>query len=299
MTKRFDPGVTRGAADLEQLWRRLPVGVLQYRMTALPDGLGLSQLSDTLRKQAWRAHCDLAPKTMCADAGRACPLAGTGRCRADQLYPMYLGGGAPQWRMATLFMQWLPHAGCLRLVALGETACAELRWAGSVLCEQHGLPPYTISNERTFADVLLPASLNWQLDFVTPWLVAKNRRERAPSREDVAHELGKSMRSRGQKFTALCATETIWQRLGGHLVHYIADALFPFALEVGQVQIEHKTLALASYGNGGRFRISTWNGRATLRAEKSVLPWLSLLSICGGGENADKGFGVVELRPLQ
>ena len=35
-----------------------------------------------------------------------------------------------------------------------------------------------------------------------------------------------------------------------------------------------------------------------LRVEPAVLPWLTLIALCGGGENADKGFGGVELLPL-
>jgi hypothetical protein len=300
MKKQPDHAEPRGARDLVALWGNLPVGMLRYPMAGLPEGLGLSQISDTLRKQAWRAHCAAGAKPACAEAGRACPLAGMGRCRADQLFPMHLGGGAPQWRMATLFIQYLPRAAELRLVALGDAACAELRWAGECLSGQHRLPEAHFADGcKKFADVVLAPCERWRLCFVTPWLVRKNGSEPSAMPDLLAEELGKSIRARAHKFSALCATEATAQRLAGHLAHYIADALLPAQLRIESARVNEETLPLASRGNGGAFAATAWSGEATLAISPALLPWLSLLALCGGGENADKGFGVVELTPLQ
>jgi hypothetical protein len=67
---------------------------------------------------------------------------------------------------------------------------------------------------------------------------------------------------------------------------------------VDGARVEAQPLDLKSMGNASRFQALTWSGEAVLRVAEDVLPWLSLLAICGGGENADKGFGGVELIPL-
>ncbi|MBF0160059.1 MAG: hypothetical protein HQL58_11115 [Magnetococcales bacterium] len=65
-----------------------------------------------------------------------------------------------------------------------------------------------------------------------------------------------------------------------------------------QVDIEPLQLQLTSQGNVSDFTALTWNGYVSLRVNEALLPWLSLLALCGGGENADKGFGGIELIPL-
>lgn len=215
---------------------------------------------------------------------------------------MHLGGGAPQWRMATLFVQWLPRAAQLRVVALGEAARAELPWTARCLAAQHALPTPQFSDVRTFGDMLVSASGssgNWGIAFVTPWIVAKQARGKPvdPDEGALRWELCKAISSRAQKFTALCADEPMWQRLGGHIARYVAEALLPAAIRVEGMHIKSLVLPLASKGNRGSFNAYAWMGDATLRVTESLLPWISLLAICGGGENADKGFGAVELMP--
>lgn len=288
----------RGARDLAELWRALPAAVLQYPVAG-PPGPGLAALSGALRNQAWNDHCAAAPDS-CNKPGRSCRQANQGRCRADALFPAQIGGGAQSWRMATLFLHWRPSFGEMHLIALGETACAEFGWAARCLRGQHGLEGGRVLDVSCFADLELAGALLWRLTFVTPWVVGKNLRCEAalPNAETVAHELIKGMRARAHKLTALCTRDSIWQRLGGHLALHIADVLLPAALSVEEICIEEVLLPLQSRGNHSRFEAHAWTGEITLAVSEPLLPWLSLLAICGGGKNADKGFGSVELKPL-
>jgi len=288
-----------GARDLVALWRNLPVNIVRYRMPTLPAELALSSLADHLRSRAWRERCLPGKEKACADAKENCPFVDSDRCRADQLFPMYLGGGAPNWRMATLFVQWLRQAEELRLIAIGEAACAELAWAASCLGERFRLPVAQSSPVRTFADVMLAGAGNWRMEFITPWLAAKNTARRTPTHAFILEQLINSMRVRAHKFTALCAHEAIWQRLGAHLAHHIGNAL-PAMLRIEQASIEPEPpRRYASKGNGGHFEGLALVGEVVLRVAPPALPWLSLLALCGGGENADKGFGVVEITAEQ
>lgn len=292
----------RGARDLAELWRGVPIAGWRYACPAGPPPQGLAALSNTLRARAWREHCAAAAPASCAELGQACTMADSGRCRADALFPVQVGGGAPQWRMATLFVRWQLASSELELLAIGEQGCAELGWAVRCLRDRHRLQPVTHLPATRFADLELRDATRWRLVFVTPWMVAKRRGrpEKMARPFDaiwVAHELGKSMRARAHKLTALCARGTVWQRLGGHLAHHVADALLP-RLKVEQIRIESVHLPLASQGNRAAFQGLAWSGEVTLRVESALLPWLSLLAICGGGENPDKGFGMVEVTPL-
>lgn len=291
----------RGARDLVGLWRALPAAVLRYSAAALPPGLGLNTLSDTLRAGAWRDHCASATLPSCAEAGRSCEFANSGRCRADRLFPFKIGGGSPAWRMATLAVQWQPTLDQLRLIALGNVAGESLGWAARCLRDRHRLEGPERLEVSTFADLEIAGAARWRLTFVTPWLVSKNARGALadPDAVTVAHELRKAMRIRAHKITALCAPEATGQRLGAHLAHYVADTLLPAGLTVEHADVAATPLSLASRGNQGAFESVTWSGRVTLRVDETVLPWLSLIAICGGGENADKGFGGIELSPLQ
>jgi hypothetical protein len=202
--------------------------------------------------------------------------------------------------MATLAVQWRPAFAELRLVALGETACGMLGWAARCLHAHHGLAEAAPLRVATLADLELTGATRWRLTFVTPWLAAKNHQEaiKDPDAVTVAHELRKAIRIRAHKLTALCAGDEAWQRIGAHLAHHVADALLPGGLAVEGARVEAQPLDLKSMGNASRFQALTWSGEAVLRVAEDVLPWLSLLAICGGGENADKGFGGVELIPL-
>jgi hypothetical protein len=301
MTRTDRPPEVRGARDLVALWRALPAAGLRYPAAALPPGLGLSDLSGILRARAWREHCAAAAPASCAETGRTCMHGDTGRCRADVLFPFRVGGGTPQWRMATLSVQWQPGLGELRLMALGETACGALDWAARCLREHHGLRGAQPLGVATLADLEVRGATRWRLTFVTPWLVGKNPgvvTER-PDAATVAHEVRKAMRVRAHKVTALCAREAIWQRLGSHLALRVADELLPRGLTVEHAEVDATPLAMASQGNAGAFTALTWSGHAMLGVAAEVLPWLSLIATCGGGENADKGFGGIELTPLQ
>jgi hypothetical protein len=288
----------RGARDLAALWRALPAAALAYPASAWSPEVGLATLSDTLRARSWREHCASVTLASCADWGQDC--AHPGCCRADALFPMRIGGGAPSWRMATLFVQWHPVLAQLRLIALGAAACDALGWAARCLRERHRLDGAVPLAVATLADLELTEARCWELTFVTPWLVGKGRPEACipPASETVAHELCKAMRTRAHKLTALCLRDERAQRLAAHLAHHVAEALLPDGLVVEHMEVESVPLAMASRGNGSSFAALTWSGRVVLRVVPAVLPWLNLIAICGGGENADKGFGGINLTPL-
>lgn len=290
----------RGARDLAALWRTLPAAVIRYPAADVPTGLGIATLSDSLRAWAWRTHCRAPVEVNCVDRGCSCVFADQGDCRADVLFPVRLGGGVPQWRMATLFLRWLPARGELHLIALGETACALIGSAARVLREHHGLSGGETLDVTCWADLELHGATRWQLSLVTPWIVSKEAHQPAtrPDPAYITHELRKSIRTRAHKFTALCAREPTWQRLAGHLAHHVADALLPEAFTVEHASVEADTWVLGSRGNSAVFRALVWHGEVTLMVNPSLLPWLSVLAVCGGGENADKGFGGVELQPV-
>ncbi len=287
----------RGARDLAALWRDLPAAVLAYPALTGAPAQGLATLSDTLRAWAWRDHCASISVASCAERQKICSQ--PGRCHADTLFPMHLGGGAPSWRMATLFVQWRPQQAQWHLVALGQPACASLGWAARCLYEQHGLDGATPLAVTTLGDLALPDARRWALHFVTPWVVSKGADAGViPDTDRLAHELRKALRQRAYKLSALCLEDARSQRLVGHLVHYVAHALLSKGLQVEQAEVAVYPLELASRGSGTQFVAYTWTGHVQLTVDAAVLPWLSLLAVCGGGENADKGFGGIELRAL-
>jgi hypothetical protein len=291
----------RGARDLADLWRGLPAAGLRYALPPTAPPPDLADLSDWLRARAWRDHCADPGPASCADRGGDCPRANQGDCRADALFPMRLGGGALTWRMATLFLQGWPSTGTLHLIALGETARGELGWAARRLSQWPALGTPQPLPVACFGDLELRAAQRFRLRFVTPWVVAKGEQgqDQVPDAAAVTRELCKSLRSRAHKFTALCTRDSLWQRLGGHLVHHVADALLPGALAVEAVAVQPALLPLArSRTNKRVFYEAAWQGEIRLSIAPVLLPWLTLLALCGGGENADKGKGRVELLPL-
>lgn len=288
----------RGARDLGMLWHNLPAAALRYPLSAQPD---LGSLSDALRARAWREHCAEAKPKSCAERGENCPKADQGICHADLLFPMRLGGGVQKWRMATLFLQWWPSMGVLHLIALGQTAVDSLPWAAAFLHQQHGLTEPAALPVFSFGDLELHGAHHWRLRFITPWVVGKQKssEQQSPNQATVKHELGKAMLARAYKLTALCAEQAIWQRLGGHLVHHIAEDLLDKALRVDEVRVRYTAdMPGFSVSNDNAYIEQTWDGEITLFADEVLLPWLTLLAICGGGENVDKGKGRVELLPL-
>ncbi len=292
----------RGAQDLVELWRTLPVSMLRYPASTLASAHGTAVLSDILRARAWREHCAAATTVSCVESGNSCAMVDRNCCRADVLFPAQIGGGAQKWRMATMFLQWRPSVQELHLISVGETACEELDWAARCLREHHELDAALSTNVTHYGDLEFRGTKHWRLVFVTPWLVFKSKRtitslESKPDAIAIAHEIGKSLRERAKKFTALCSREATWQKLTCHLAHHVTNALLPTAFSIDQVRIEPQRLKLSSRGNGGMFNALVWNGDVTLSVDETLLPWLSILSICGGGENADKGFGSVELIP--
>ncbi len=290
----------RGARDLADLWRLMPIGILRYGMPEPVRGLDPLSVSDFLRPRAWREHCARPDCPSCADLEHSCALAGDGSCRADMLFPMYIGGGAPSWRMARFLPRWMPQMAELQIVALGEPACNELGWAARTLSEQFGLRPIVPAELKCFSDIELRESGFWRMQLTTPWLLGKNQTPAlpTPTADDVTGEIAKSLKVRAHKFTALCSADLIWQSLGGHLVHHVADALLPGTLSVLSCTVRSLQRDSSSRSNGGKFVEIAWEGAASIRADETVLPWLTVLALCGGGENADKGFGGVELTPL-
>ena len=297
MARTERPHEVRGARDLATLWWGLPVAVIAYPKSAWSVEDGLATLSDTLRGRSWREHCVSRTLESCAEQGKDCIH--PGNCHGDALFPMKIGGGAPSWRMATLFVQWRPMLAQWHLIALGAKACDSLGWASRCLRERHGLEGGVRLPVSTLADLQLAGGQCWELRFVTPWIVGKGGQADAVTNcEGVTHELRKALRTRAHKISALCLGEEFIQRITGHLVHHVASTLLHQGLVVESAELESAPLALASRGNGSRFVALTWTGRVKLRVEPAVLPWLSLLALCGGGENADKGFGAVELIPV-
>ena len=320
----------RGARDLAELWRGVPAAALRYSPAASTPPPDLADLSDWLRARAWRDHCANGHEATghptddeglsrdfhanpvpasCADRGRDCPRADLGQCRADVLFPMRLGGGARTWRMATLFLQGWPSTGALHLIALGATAVEEMDWAAGRLGQWPALGTPVRLPVTCFGDLELRQASRYRLRLVTPWVVGKGERDlglglgvdlgKAPDAAMVTRELTKSLRSRAHKFTALCSGDHLWQRLGGHLVHHVADTLLPDALRVEEVHLQPATLAPArSRSNANAFQELAWLGEMIISATPALLPWLTLLALCGGGENADKGKGRVELLPM-
>ena len=294
----------RGARDLAALWRALPVAGLRY--ATLPPGTGreTTSVANLLRGWAWRDHCIAPTGTACADRRRSCALAQTGRCRADAVFPVSVGGGLPSWRMSSLVPKWLPASGELWLIGLGEAAGDLLGWAARRLGEGIGLDAPEPLPVSCFGDLELRGSLRWRLRILTPWIVDKQALGKMPAEggvapvEAVTHELRKALRVRGHKFTALCGGDEQSQRLGSHLAHHVADALLPVGVSVEDVRMRVASSGLRSRGNQSRFQALALSGEAVLSVAPPALPWLTLIALCGGGENADEGFGAVELTGL-
>jgi hypothetical protein len=296
----------RGARDIAELWREVPVGVLRYPMRALPDGLLTTAIGDELRARAWRERCAAARGAACADVRTPCAQAGRGSCRADILYPAYPGGGAPSHRMATLFVHWRPRARALWLSALGEVARDELRWAGARLAAAFELPnPEWLPVDR-FSDLELAGHRRWRIEITSPWMIGKatrakrqRERDRAPSRDDVDRELRKSIVARAHKLTALALRGPHAQRIGAHLAHYAGEALLGCALATLEVHIKTLRLPAQRLGSNKEYEALAWTGTMVVDVAPSALAWLTLLGLCGGGDNPDKGFGSVEITPME
>ncbi|SER77531.1 hypothetical protein SAMN05421690_10734 [Nitrosomonas sp. Nm51] len=294
----------RGANDLAALWRALPAAVVEFSNVSWPEDTGLADLCDELRSRCWREYCARGHPS-CANRNTSCQQKDSGCCAADSLFPVSIGGGAQSWRMATLFLHWRPGLQVFQLIALGETACTRIAWAAQLLENRFRLPPASKTDVSRLADLELPDAARWRMVFVTPWVIEKNppgkseKKEKKPTIEIVTRKLAESLRQRAHKLTVLCTHDPVWQRLGGHLAHLVADHLLFAGLVVEHVtQVHPVSFECKSTGNGDTYHAHAWEGELVLQANRHLLPWLTLLAVCGGGENADKGFGSVQLTPL-
>lgn len=291
----------RGYQDLMLLWEPLPLAALHFQLSAPPD---LIALSEALRGAVWRQHC-ASELFVCVERGEHCRFASQNNCRADRLIPCYLGGGAPSWRMATLYLHWQPDPQRLMVLGLGRNASADLEWTAQWLRDHYGLITESMHwPVSRWADFRLPENKRWHLRFITPWLVQKHgprvkHSPQNPTPNHLAAELIDSMKRRALKLTALCVQDAMMQRLAGHLAYHIANALLlPEHLRVESAALTARRLQEASKGNNNRFSGVSWHGEAVLQVNPLILPWLTLLMLCGGGQNADKGYGRLALLPL-
>lgn len=295
----------RGARDLVALWSELPAATLIHPLQHLPAGLGLLEIGNGLRASAWRERCAAGRAEPCVVRKAACLHANTGGCRADVLVPVHPGGGAPQWRMATLTVQWRPVAAELRLLAVGRVACEELTWAAHALAARHGLASAKETSVRCLGDLIPREGRAWRLSLGTPWLVSKLAEAPGkpscalPAAEDVARKLRESLSARAHKLTALCAGDPLWQRIGGHLARYASEAVLARGLAVRRTRLEVVRIDGTRIGRGKPYDGLAWAGEVELEVDEPALPWLALLDTFGVGENTDKGFGQVELFPLK
>lgn len=303
-----DAASVRGAADLVRCWAELEVGVAEWPMPQLPPGLALGALSNTLRSRAWRDHCASAlgcpGMGCCVDVGTPCRGTASDRCTGDTLFPVSVGRGVPAWRMATVFLHWHAHAGILRLLLLGPVSADQLDWACATLSQRHGLAAPLRRRRVQLGELFLPVARRWRLAVVTPWVAAKVSAsapiadDGAPDAAALKRELITAMTSRAHKLTALSCRDMTAQRLGGHLAHHVAEQLLPGAVHIQRADLQSCLLPAESAGNGHRFAMLAWVGQADLLVHSEALPWLSLLNLCGGGAQSDKGFGAVELIPV-
>lgn len=289
----------RGARDLVDLWRGLPAAALCYALGSHSVFPTPMQVSDWLRARAWREHCALGTGAdACIERGEFCigkPIS----CAADRLFPLGAGGGRA-WRMATLSPVYWPSTQVLHVLAIGEIARPRLDWVELCLREQFGLNGATRVPVERLGCLELQGATRWLMRIVTPWVAGKSRMGALlpPSQDDVHHQLVKSMRVRAHKISALCAADTAWQRLAGHLSHHVADAMLAQGLVVREARIGAEMQELTSKNNKGSWIVEVWLGEAILDIHEELLPWLSLIAFFGGGENVDKGFGCVELVPI-
>jgi hypothetical protein len=271
---------------------------MYYPLPAAGRALFLSDVIDKLRGLAWREHCARATagEACCIEAGDNCRFMDKASCRADMLFPAALGGGAKPWRMATLFVHYLPKRGAVRLLALGPLAAESVRWADGCLREHFGLTGGVDGNACCLGDLQLPPAGEWTVHFVTPWRVNKHVRQTGtvPSKELIEEELRKALRIRAHKVSALSAGDMALQRFASHLAHHLAAAAGS-SLRVETADILQQELPQTSRGNGKEFDVTAWTGMATVTSPHDLSPWLTLLHLCGGGENPDKGFGGVEV----
>lgn len=290
----------RGAAELAAWWSRVPIGVLKFEVDAPPAEDWPIGLAGRLRHLIWR-QCCAEPGQACADRKISCRA--PDGCRADRAIPVRIGGGAPSWRMAAIMLRWLPSLNELALVGLGAHAIEELAWLGRWLESERALT--LVSADRTSLDRLLPAHAGrWTLRLVTPWLAGKHgggaRADGgAPDEATVATKLADSVLARGHKFTSLALAGNPAQALGSHLAHHVGRQILMQALRIAAVRLAAPAgpLWLESRSNGQRFTGQAWVGEFDLDVDPPGLPWLALLALCGVGENADEGYGGLELAP--
>lgn len=293
--------VVRGAPDLVGLWRSLPAAGIRYRAPGMTTSL-MKNLNNDLRARAWRELCT-SPPPPCIEKPQNCQYADQRRCLADVMFPLPKHCGGPQnWRMATLFPRWWPSVDYVYLIGVGTTARESVDWAGSRLDGQYGLGTAERLDVSSFGDVELGAATRWRLTIVLPWQIkARGARNshRMPDEKTVAHELINSMKNRAKKYTSLCIDHPLQQRLGAHLAHYVSEAILYEALMVECVSIKAEPPVTERSGtNRQSYDVIRWTGTAELKIEEGALPWLSLLAIFGGGDNADHGYGSLELFPL-
>lgn len=293
----------RGARDLVALWDLLPVAEAIFPLEALPPATGTLSISNRLRADAWREHCARAGGEPCIERSQPCQRAQS--CVADQLFPVHPGGGAPQWRMSTLFARWRPRARALRILAVGRTAVRALDWASAIVQERLRTGPPQAGAARWFGDLVPARPGRWRLEMVTPWLVGKSREhevtaaERAPDPEAVAALLSETLTVRALKISALCSTDAVRQRLYGHLSRYVSQAVLERHVVLRRAELVATTIPAEALGDGKPYAGHAWAGWIELGVDEAALPWIALASAFGLGENADKGFGQAELVPVE
>lgn len=292
---------------LSSLWLDLPASLVRFRVPDATDPFDLGILSDTLRRQAWRQRCSRASTLPCVDLARPCLHPNSSLCRADALFPMFVGGGSPKWRTATLRLQWWPGARELRLVALGDAAIRELGWAVRTLHEQHGLLGSADPGVQCVGDLGPAVGTRWRLTTATPWVFAKEavvpsaapHATQAPSPASIAEQLCRDMALRGRRMVALCTTDLRWQRIGGELAMTLAQASLGDSLKILRCELVQDVCEpKSSGGNGGQYARVSWSGYVDAISEEWAAPWVGLLALLSVGQAGDKGSGAVELHRL-
>jgi hypothetical protein len=146
----------------------------------------------------------------------------------------------------------------------------------------------------------------YRMSLVTPWVLEKiaPHRQQHPV-DDFATRLCQSIERRMQKFTALAVQHVAdsgleeIKRLLGFAARHIAQRLLPDALRIESCTINVSAFGIPSASTGRLVPhvVVDPGGFVTMNVGLQALPWLGLLSIAGGGESADKGFGGVSLSP--
>lgn len=313
----------KGALELFRLWNAAPLRRIGIPVTRLPPG-GLADLNDRLRHRCWREFCARRVRSpdcsvsSCAEIDREPRCPQPRDCAAHALFPT---DGIEQTSgerfnrgafLPTVHCRWLPRRNELVVWLFGSPALAAEPLVLRVIADWLGRSSPMPTRADGTLDSLLPvASGEYRIDLVTPWILSAGKLANAASNDlgaTFANSLRDGLIARARKLTNTCIAQLpdvgsaplgIRMLLGFSAEYVVRD----LCASDGGWRITDHGLSPCDWKRSSERQTQAFaeagvQGWVHVKAGAAAAPLLALVAVFGAGDSADKGYGSIELTPL-